>query len=94
LRGITQDEKICIIKVISSDWHGRIRGRPYRVIAVPEESTLYSLAEEIVVAFDFYFDHCFGFYDNIKRWTESNECYELFKDIEKEEIRDVRTESL
>lgn len=47
---------------------------------------MYGLAEEIVDAFDFYFDHCFGFYENIKRWTESNECYELFKDIEKEEM--------
>jgi len=53
---------------------------------VPEGFTLYSLAETIVDAFNFYFDHCFGFYDNTKRWTNSIECYELFKDIEKEQM--------
>jgi hypothetical protein len=80
-----QEEKICILKVTLSDVFGRIRGTPHRILAIPERFTLYGLAEEIVDAFDFDFDHCFGFFDNLKLWTESNECYELFKDIEKEQ---------
>jgi len=35
----------------------------------------------ILDSFDFDFDHPFGFYDNIKRWVDSREGYELFTDI-------------
>lgn len=77
--------EIYVLKAILSDWQGRIRGRPYRVLAVPAEFSLYELAELIVEAFDFDFDHAFGFYDNVKDWTKSRECYELFKDLEQEE---------
>lgn len=45
--------------------------------------TKFSLAESIVDSFNFYFDHCFGFYDNIERWIKSEEGYELFADIVK-----------
>ena len=57
-----------------------VRGRPYRILAIPERLTLYRLAEVIVKSFDFYFDHCFGFYDSIWNWTESEERYELSSD--------------
>lgn len=80
-----QEEKIYILKVTLSDVFGRGRGTPHRILAIPERFTLYGLAEEIINAFDFYFDHCFGFFDNLKLWAKSNECYELFKDIEKEQ---------
>jgi len=76
--------KIYVLKVILSDWQGRIRGRPYRVLAVPAGFSLYDLAGFIVESFDFDFDHAFGFYDNVKRWTDSKECYELFKDLERD----------
>jgi len=89
-RKARQDEKIYLIKAILSDGYGRVRGQPYRVLAIPEGLTLYKLAEAIVYSFDFNFDHCFGFYDNIKRWTESYEGYELFADIgEESEFRGV-----
>lgn len=78
------DEKICLMKVILSDWSGNVRGHPYRVMAVPQGFTLYRLAEDIVDSFGFYFDHPFGFYDNIKQWTKSKEGYELFADIGEE----------
>ena len=78
------DEKICLMKVILSDWHGRVKRRPYRVLAIPEGFTLYKLAEAFVDSFGFYFDHPFGFYDNIKQWTKSKEGYELFADIGEE----------
>ena len=37
--------------------------RTYRDIEVPENITLYRLAEGIVNSFDFCFDHLFGFGD-------------------------------
>ncbi|MCR4430993.1 MAG: plasmid pRiA4b ORF-3 family protein [Tepidanaerobacteraceae bacterium] len=75
------DEKILILKVTASDWEGRVRGMPYRVIAIPEKMSLYDLAEIIIESFGFDFDHAFGFYSNIKRWPRSDEGYELFTDI-------------
>ena len=56
-----QEEKICILKVTLSDVFGRFSETPHRILAIPERFTLYGLAEEIVNAFDFDFDHCFGF---------------------------------
>ena len=52
-RKAKQGEKIYLIKEILSDGYGRVRGQPYRVLAIPEEFTLYSLAEAIVVKFRF-----------------------------------------
>jgi len=90
-RRVKQDEKIYLIKATLSDWYGHVRGRPYRILAIPEGFTLYDLAEAIVDSFDFDFDHAFGFYNNIKRWTESTEGYELFADIGKEsEFKSVK----
>lgn len=83
-RKVKQGEKIYMIKAILSDWHGHVRGMPYRILAIPEGFTLYNLAEAIVDSFDFHFDHAFGFYNNIKRWTESTEGYELFADMGEE----------
>lgn len=80
-----QEEKIYLLKVTINDVFARVEGTPHRILAVPERSTLYRLAKEITNAFGFYFDHCFGFFDNLKTWIKSNECYELFKDIEKEQ---------
>jgi hypothetical protein len=77
-------EKICLMKAISTDRSGNVQGHPYRVIAVPEGFTLYRLAEAIVDSFGFYFDHPFGFYDNIRQWTKSKDGYELFADIGEE----------
>ena len=86
-----QGEKVYVIKVILSDWYGKVRGQPFRVFAIPEGFTLYSLAEAIVDGFDFDFDHAFGFYDNIKRWSHSDEGFELFADIgEESEFKGVK----
>lgn len=76
-----QGDKVYLIKATLSDWYGKVRGQPFRVLAVPGNFTLYSLAEAIVDSFGFHFDHAFGFYDNIKKWPNSNEGYELFADI-------------
>ena len=80
-RDVNQGEKVYLIKTILSDRYGKVRGQPLRVLAIPEYFTLYGLAETIVDSFGFDFDHPFGFYDNIKRWSHSDEGYELFADI-------------
>jgi len=77
-------ERIYLVKATLSDWDGNVRGHPHRVIAMPESSTLYRLAEAIVDGFGFDFDHAFGFYSNIRQWTKSAEGYELFADIGEE----------
>ncbi|MCD6247546.1 MAG: hypothetical protein J7J87_03920 [Candidatus Diapherotrites archaeon] len=90
-RKAKEGERIYLIKVTMSDWYGRIRGMPYRLLAVPEGFTLYNLAEAILDSFGFYFDHAFGFYDNIKSWVESTEGYELFADMaEGSEFKSVK----
>lgn len=77
-------ERIYLVKATLSDWSGNVRGHPHRIIAIPEESTLYRLAEAVVDSFGFDFDHAFGFYSNIRQWTKSEEGYELFADIGEE----------
>src|SRR3989338_2525672 len=52
-----------------------------RKIQIGGDKTLYKFAEVIVGAFGFDFDHCFGFYDNFKRYHDSSKAYELFPDI-------------
>ncbi|MGD0917137.1 MAG: hypothetical protein ABSB22_11830 [Thermodesulfobacteriota bacterium] len=90
-RNAKQGEKIYLVKVTLSDWYGKVRGQPFRVLEIPADFTLYSLAEAIVDSFGFSFDHAFGFYDNIKKWPNSNEGYELFADIgEESEYKGVK----
>jgi len=88
-RAAGRREKIFLIKATMSDWNARVRGNPYRVLAVPERLSLQDLAESLVESFGFDFDHCFGFYDNLKSWVDAKECYEVFKDLEEEEPRSV-----
>jgi hypothetical protein len=73
------------LKATLSDWGARVRGMPYRVIAIPPERSLYDLAEAITDAFGFDFDHAFGFYNNLKNPFDSSEIYELFTDLEEED---------
>jgi len=73
-------EKIYLIKAILlgrlGAWYGvRVRGRPYRIVAIPRGFTLYNLAEAIVKSFGFSFDHYFGFYSNMENWARSKEEY-------------------
>ena len=75
---------IYILKVTLTDWQARTRGHPYRVLAVPANTSLYDLAFEINESFKFSFDHAFGFFDNLKNPWRSDEQYELFNDGELE----------
>jgi len=72
------------MKVVQSDWNHRVQGQPYRIVAVPADFSLYRFAEAITESFGFYFDHCFGFYDNLENRYQSKEGYELFRDIGEE----------
>jgi len=73
-------ERIFIFKVIQSNRAGKVRGYPYRILAIPETITLFEFAGEICHSFRFGFDHMFGFYDNLKKFYESTEGFELFSD--------------
>lgn len=61
-----------------------------REIEILENTSLYKLAKAIIKAYDFKFDHCFGFFSKIaENWYfDSGERYELFTDLieEGEEI--------
>lgn len=54
----------------------------YRVIEIRDSKSLYMLAMAILKAFDFEFDHAFGFYNDVQDLYNSDEIYELFVDIE------------
>lgn len=67
-------EKVYLFKV-------SLNKKIYREIALKGRTNLYAFAKEIVGAFDFEFDHAFGFYDNIKDIRKSSEAYTLFYDF-------------
>ncbi len=60
-------------------WKPRVQ----RDIEIEGSKSLSELAEAIIGAFDFDFDHAFGFYSNFEKWTDpKGERYELFADME------------
>jgi len=53
-----------------------------RIIEVEENISLYKLAQAIIKAYDFDFDHPFGFYSSLTPYYyDSEEIYELFTDL-------------
>jgi hypothetical protein len=76
-RTASPDELLALLKVTQTDWYGHVRGFPYRVIAIPENASLYDLGHAILSAFRFDRDHLFGFYDNLHRYYDAQEGYEL-----------------
>ena len=63
---------------------GDFKEKVLRKIQIAETKTLYNFAKVIVSAFNFQFDHCFGFYDKFERYCDSKKIYELFEDIGEE----------
>jgi hypothetical protein len=60
-----------------------LKAKLYREIELDSSGSLADLAEAIAGAFDFDFDHAFGFYSKLTgRYHESPEQYELFADME------------
>lgn len=56
--------------------------RIIRKIQIAETKSLYNFAKVITQAFEFYFDHCFGFYSDFEKYHESEKAYELFYDLD------------
>jgi Plasmid pRiA4b ORF-3-like protein len=55
----------------------------YRDIEIEGSRSLAALAEAVVMAFDFEFDHAFGYYSDVKDpYSRKGERYELFADME------------
>lgn len=67
-----------------------------REIEVPEDFSLYRLAEAIVGAYGFNFDHAFGFFRKITEgWDFADtEKYELFADLKNEGVEPVDSGSV
>ncbi|MEK7376519.1 MAG: hypothetical protein AABZ57_05105 [Candidatus Margulisiibacteriota bacterium] len=66
---------------IDNSGFGGVKDRVLRTIRIPETKTLYFFAKIITRAFEFNFDHCFGFFNNLNNCYKSTRCYELFSDI-------------
>lgn len=67
-----------------------------RDIEIKENASLYKLAEAIVGAYDFGFDHAFGFFSKIaeSRYFDSERKYKLFADMEDEGIEPTGDKSV
>ncbi len=73
-------KQVAIFKVSINAIPESEKRRPHRTIAIDASADLYALAQAINHAFDFDFDHAFGFYDNLKDPYRANTKYELFAD--------------
>lgn len=66
-----------------------------RGIEIKENANLYKLAEAIIGAYDFDFDHAFGFFSDIKEYCfDSERKYELFADMKDEGIEPTGAKSV
>lgn len=66
-----------------------------RDVEIAESASLYKLAEAIIGAYDFDFDHAFGFFSTVgERYFDSEKKYELFADLEDEGIEPTGAESV
>ncbi|MFO8132998.1 MAG: hypothetical protein R6U10_03560 [Thermoplasmatota archaeon] len=74
-------QKTLAVKVTMANSFGRVKGEVSRTLRMPGDTTLYAFAEAIMDSVGFHFDHPFGFYD-APRYTEAEEGYELFADME------------
>jgi len=71
------------VKGTTHIFRASLKPKLYRDIEIDGDGSLASLAEAIVGAFDFDFDHAFGFYSKLAgRYHDSPEQYELFADME------------
>ncbi|MEI8012017.1 MAG: hypothetical protein WCI27_05995 [Candidatus Omnitrophota bacterium] len=61
-----------------------------RRIQIPGSKSLFNFAKTIIAAFDFQFDHCFGFYDHLKDKRNRKKVFELFVDLGEESSAQAR----
>ncbi len=65
--------KTLLFNVEHVDWSAELQ--------LPAIESLEELASAIIKAVGFDMDHCYGFYNNLKRYFDSTEEYTLFSDI-------------
>lgn len=67
-----------------------------RDVEIKKDASLYKLAEAIIGAYGFNFDHAFGFFSTIadNGYFDSKRKYELFTDLEDEGIEPTGAESV
>lgn len=67
-----------------------------RNIEIKDDANLYKLAEAIVGAYDFDFDHAFGFFSTIAEsgYLRSERKYELFADMKSKDIEPTEAASV
>ena len=74
------------IKALMPYWDENTQGTseksPYRIIAARPGMSLHEFGIVVLNAFDFDYDHLFGFYDNVKRYYSSKVRYEHPESIE------------
>ena len=64
-------------------FRAKLGGGLWRDIEIDGSGTLEDLASDILAAYKFNCDHCYGFYSKLKgRRSDSDEIYELFEDLE------------
>jgi hypothetical protein len=52
-----------------------LKKQPYRIIEVEKHQTLTQFAEAILNSFNWGCIHCFGFYDNLRKWNLFNKLF-------------------
>jgi hypothetical protein len=77
---LSAQKQVAVFKISINAIPENEKRRPHRTIAVDANADLYALAQAINYAFDFDFDHAFGFYDNLKDPYNAHTKYELFAD--------------
>lgn len=76
---------LCVFDIwLYGDEHCTEKKKIIRRIQIPGSKSLYNFAKVIIDAFDFQFDHCFGFYNQLKDHRNCRKAFELFVDIGEE----------
>ena len=83
-----KNDSIYLMMATLNNRHFHSSEAVFRIFAIKGEARLYTLAKTILKYFNFDFDHLFGFYSNLKEWTNSQERYELpsYSDMNKDSI--------
>jgi hypothetical protein len=80
--GITMEKRVTMAETATCIFRVSLEPKLYRDIEVPGDRTLYDLAESIVRAYGFGFDHAFGFFPKLTgNIYDAKPRYELFADM-------------
>jgi hypothetical protein len=80
--GIGMDKRVTMAETATCIFRASLEPKLYRDIELPGDRTLYDLAEAILRAYGFNFDHAFGFFPKLTgNIFEAKPRYELFADM-------------